>query len=118
MPETEEFFDQLVAEWEKETTPYMSVDPANTKCPAFRTLCEMGIAALPQIKRFYEAYESEDSDTPDKIRQMTLVYHGFPALVSTIAGNQYSIPQEISGKMGEIKKFTKNWLDERLPPTS
>jgi len=68
----------------------------------------MGYEALPLIRKVY------DLDSSDNFALSIIQGHGLFSTVEKIVGNDFSIPEEIWGKILKMKDYTKEWLDENL----
>ncbi len=85
-------------------------------CEAYREIAALGLDALPYIRKAYDS--PMPRNTVELLAREIVTSHGLPALVSEIAGNNFDIPQEISGNMNAIEEHTKRWLDEYLKMTT
>lgn len=54
-------------------------------------------------------YDRDSSQNPGLLLVQT---HGLVQVVKEIAKDEFSIPEEIRGRVIEMKEYTKNWLDQ------
>jgi len=68
----------------------------------------MGYRALPLIRQVY------DRDSSDNFELSIVQCHGLVSVVREIVGGDFSIPEEIQGRISAIEDYTKRWLDENM----
>lgn len=67
-------------------------------CKAYEDIVEMGKQALLFIRKNAER----------------VPFHGLSFLVGEIMGSDFKIPEEIRGKVKDIRDYTIKWLDENM----
>jgi len=105
------------------------------KSPAFEEIVSMRYKALEYIKYAYKTLRTDDPAFSTKefnalseedkkkvlkqstqefsqriIEESTVVNFVLPALVHRIVGKDFEVPEEIHGKISELRKFTRQWL--------
>ncbi len=110
-------FIQHLKEWsthcEQPSVQASSSGDAITNCDAYRELVNMGEEIFPLIYYSYLVHDTRFGG--DKTQgASTLILHGFPKLVHSIAGDKFKIPGSIRGHMSEIATYTYNWLYDHL----
>ena len=68
----------------------------------------MGYEALPLIRQVY------DRDSSDNFELSIVQGHGLISVVREIVGDDFSIPEEICGRISAMEHYTKRWLDENM----
>ncbi|MBI5347273.1 MAG: hypothetical protein HZB66_01540 [Candidatus Aenigmarchaeota archaeon] len=109
---SEVIFHQAVEEWIKHCrNPRVqlssSVEPV-TNCAPYRKIVSMGYEALPLIRQVY------DRDSSDSFLLSILKGYGLVSVVREIVGDDFSIPEEIQGRISAMEDYTKRWLDENM----
>ena len=104
----EKKFVDCVLEWDchcsKPEIKLSSKSSDYLNCDAYREIVRMGPKALPLIKHIYSGRDS---------------FAFFPILgwsnaVQEIVGDDFQIPEEIRGKVKDIRDYTVKWLDENM----
>lgn len=101
-------FNEYVFEWKKHCElPKVSISSnpiMYINCDAYKNIVDMGYKALPFIKKTYEGSD-EDAFFP---------IFGWASSVKEIIGENFEIPQDIKGKVREIRDYTVSWLEENI----
>jgi hypothetical protein len=105
-------FHQAVEEWiEHCRNPNVqissSAEPVRN-CDSYRKIVSMGYEALPFIRKVYDREKSDD------LALSIVQGHGLVAIVREIVGDDFSIPEEIRGRISAMEDYTKRWLDENM----
>jgi hypothetical protein len=105
-------FHQAVEEWiEHCRNPNVQLsscaEPVRN-CDAYRKIISMGYEALPLIRQVY------DRDSKDNFELSIVQGHGLVSIVREIVGDDFSIPEEIRGRIPAMEDYTKRWLDENM----
>jgi hypothetical protein len=77
-------------------------------CDFYRRIVSMGYEALPLVRQAY------DRDSSDNCGLSTVQGHGLVYVVRGIVGDDFSIPEEIQGRISAMEDHTKRWLDENM----
>jgi len=103
-------FHQAVEEWiEHCSNPRVQVSSSAEPvrdCDSYRKIVSMGHQALPLIRGVY------DRNSADNFELSIVQGHGLASAVREIVGDDFSIPEEIRGRIRAMKDYTKRWLDE------
>ena len=105
-------FHQAVEEWiEHCRNPHVqlssSAEPVRN-CDSYRKIISMGYEALPLIRQVY------DRDSLANFELSIVRGHGLVSVVREIVGDDFSIPEEICGRISAMEDYTKRWLDENM----
>ena len=120
-------FNQAVEEWvvHCKKPEYDSSFQSLSDCDAYRSIVAMGSDALPLIRKLFD--KPEDDQPEDKLEFSRIKRHGLVRAVRDIVGPEFTIPDEIKGKIQVIEgriqatgktslpeDYTKRWLDEHM----
>lgn len=102
-------FQEAVEDWKEhcERNSFSSMTRKFLECDAYPRIVAMGPAALPLIRRVYDADTSDDPDLA--IVQLYIAY-----AVQGIVGKDFFFPEGVNGHASEIRGFTARWLDENM----
>jgi hypothetical protein len=105
-------FHQAVADWiDHCRNPHVqvssSVEPVRN-CDSYRKIVSMGYEALPLIRQVY------DRDSSDNFELSIVQGHGLVSVVREIVGDDFSIPEEIRGRIPAMEDYATRWLDENM----
>ena len=106
-------FHQAVEEWiEHCRNPHVQLSSSSEPvwdCDSYRKIVSMGYEALPLIRQVY------DRENPaDDLALLIVQGHGLVSVVREIVGDDFSIPEEIRGRISAMEDYTKRWLDENM----
>ena len=105
-------FHQAVEEWiEHCGNPAVQLSSSGEpviNCDPYRKIASMGYEALPLVRQVY------DRDSSDNFALSIVQGHGLLAVVNEIVGSDFSIPEEILGRISKMKDYTKGWLDDNM----
>ncbi|MBI5066309.1 hypothetical protein HZA97_08800 [Candidatus Woesearchaeota archaeon] len=108
----EELFNQSIEEWvvhcKSPEVQFSSFLKPVFDCDVYRKIVSMGRDALPFIRQFY------DKDSYGNLALEIVQGHGLPRAVREIVGEEFEIPEELSGRIILIEEYTKNWLDKNM----
>ncbi len=108
----EDKFYQAVNEWKehcrKPEVLYSSYIKVMLSCKAFEMIVKLGPAVLPLVRKLYDEDDS-------KCRELSTIKKlGLMAVVHEIVKEEFTIPDEIRGRVNAIEDYTKRWLDENM----
>ncbi len=110
MEELESRFDSAVKKWKShcrdQEVLFGSSSETVRDCDAYREIVSMGHSSLPLIRKLY------DENSQNNLALEIIQAHGLTSAVRDIAGDDFTIPESIRGKVDAIKSYTKKWLDE------
>jgi hypothetical protein len=107
MERLEERFNDAIERWREHccNMAFSSRSGDYVECRAYQDIVVMGEGVLPLIRKLY--------DKKGNYGFACLKSH-LSILVREIIGEEFQIPEEIRGRVCEIEKYTKSWLDKRL----
>ncbi len=108
----EDTFYQAVNEWKehcrKPEVLYSSNIEVMLSCKAFKMIVELGTIVLPLVRKLYDEDDS-------KCRELSIIKKlGLVAVVSEIVTEEFTVPNEIRGRVNAMEDYTKRWLDENM----
>ncbi len=108
----EDNFHQAVGEWiEHCRNPHVQLSSSSEPvrdCDAYRKIVSMGHEALPLIRQVY------GRDSSDNFELSIVQGHGLVSVVREIIGDDFSIPEDIRGRISAMENYAKKWLDENM----
>ncbi|MBI4979932.1 hypothetical protein HZC30_00065 [Candidatus Woesearchaeota archaeon] len=108
----EDKFDQVMKEWkeycQKPEVQCDSNPEVVLNCRAFKRMVKLGPTVLPLVRKLYEEDDS-------KCFELSIIKGiGLTAVVRGIVDEEFTIPDELRGKVNAIQDYTKGWLDENM----
>ena len=101
-------FDQLSDQWkshcEQPKIQYSSFADDRIDCEAYRKIVALGEKALPLI---LEKFRGDDKEAFFPI-------FGWASAISEITGDMPEIPEEMRGRVREVRDLVVAWLDKKL----
>jgi hypothetical protein len=105
----DDVFREAIDEWKEhcQNNAFYRMPGPYLECDAYEQIVAMGSAALPLLRKIYDADISVD---PEIERVQAYIIYA----VQDIIGKDFSIPDEINGRISAMQGYTLEWLNENM----